>query len=101
MKNRTARNGKAQNGCFLSRAGVWCWLFWFGRSPKEKNDGTARRGLNPPAYMPVISVMKNDKERHGTTRNGKAEKGDLAQPSPAKESRPALFSTDIKQGVGG
>lgn len=74
MKNRTARNGKGQNGHFLSRAGMPVWPFRVGRSPKEKNDGTARRGLNPPAYMPVISVMKNDKERQGTAKNDKAKK---------------------------
>ncbi len=96
MRNRTTRNDNGQNGRFLSRAGALVWPFQFGRSPKEKNDGTARRGLNSPAYLPVIPAIENDKERQGTDRN---DKGENTPPSPAKEQCPALLSTGQKQGV--
>lgn len=96
MRNRTTRNDNGQNGRFLSRAGGLVWPFQFGRSPKEKNDGTAWRGLNSPAHLPVIPVIENDKERQGTDRN---DKGENTHPSPAKEQGPALLSTGQQQGV--
>jgi hypothetical protein len=83
MKNRTTRNGKAQNGHFLSRAGGDVLPFQFCRSPKEKNDGTAWRGLKNPAHLSVIPAFENDKERQGTARNGNAGKGH-PHTSPAK-----------------
>lgn len=96
MTNRTTRNDNGQNGCFLSRAGALVWPFQFGRSPKEKNDGTAWRGLNPPAHLPVIPAIENDKERQGTDRN---DKGGNMHPSPAREPSPALLFTGQKQGA--
>lgn len=96
MRNRTTRNDNGQNGRFLSRAGGLVWPFQFGRSPKEKNDGTAWRGLNPPAHLPVIPATENDKERQGTDRN---DKGGNMHPSPAREPSPALLSTGQKQGA--
>lgn len=96
MTNRTTRNDSAQNGRFLSRAGALVWPFQFGRSPKEKNDGTAWRGLNLPAHLPVIPAIENDKERQGTDRN---DKGENTPTSPAKEHSPALLSTAKNQGA--
>ncbi len=96
MTNRTTRNDNGQNGRSLSRAGALVWPFQFGRSPKEKNDGTAWRGLNPPAHLPVIPATENDKERQGTDRN---DKGGNMHPSPAREPSPALLSTGQKQGA--
>lgn len=96
MRNRTTRNDNGQNGRFLSRAGALVWPFQFGRSPKEKNDGTAWRGLNPPAHLPVIPAIENDKERQGTDRN---DKGKNTHTSPAKEQSPALLSTAKNQGA--
>jgi hypothetical protein len=97
MNNGTAWNGQAHKGHFLSRAGVPLMLFRNCCSPKEKKDGTAWRGFDPPAYLPVIPASENDKERHGTTWNGNAGKGPKSSPSTAKGSAPALLSSDGKQ----
>lgn len=80
MKNRTTRNGMAENRQLLSRALCALMPFQSCRSPKEKNDGTAWRGLNTPAHVPACSDTENDKERHGTAWNGKRWK--TTQPGP-------------------
>lgn len=81
---KTERHGTAKRkmGYFLAGLGGAVLPFQQCRSPKEKNDGTAWRGFNPPAYLPVIPAIGNGMERQGTAWNGNTGKAQKRAPQP-------------------